>query len=290
MLYTFHDYVLDTQRHELRQQGVPVPLERKAYQVLLYLVQQADRLVTKHELLEAVWPAVYVNDSAVARCIGAVRQAVGDRRATQRVIRTVHGQGYRFVAPVVAHPATPCPRPAAPPPSRPAAAAPAPPAPPGPPVPLVGRAAEVAQLHACLAAGAARQAPAGLCHGRGGHWQDDRGGRLSGAGGGGAAGVDRARAVHRALRRRAKRICRCSRPWGGWAGRQAGSGWWRACGSYAPTWLAQLPGVGDEAAPPARRPGPGGHAAAHAAGTGRGARGPDGGAAPGAGARGCALV
>ena len=46
MLYTFHDYVLDTQRHELRQQGVPVPLERKAYQVLLYLVQQPDRLVT----------------------------------------------------------------------------------------------------------------------------------------------------------------------------------------------------------------------------------------------------
>src|SRR4030095_2267954 len=72
MLYTFHEYVLDTQRHELRQQGVPVPLERKAYQVLVYLVQQADRLVTKHELLEAGLAAVYVNDSAVARCIGNV--------------------------------------------------------------------------------------------------------------------------------------------------------------------------------------------------------------------------
>ena len=71
-------YVLDAQRHELRQQGVPVPLEHKAYQVLVYLVQHADRLATKAELLEAVWPTVYVNDSAVALSIGAVRQAVGD--------------------------------------------------------------------------------------------------------------------------------------------------------------------------------------------------------------------
>ena len=45
MLYTFAAYVLDIQRQELRQQGVPVPLERKAYQVLRYLVQHADRLV-----------------------------------------------------------------------------------------------------------------------------------------------------------------------------------------------------------------------------------------------------
>jgi DNA-binding winged helix-turn-helix (wHTH) protein len=45
MLYTFETYVLDTRRQELRQQGVPVPLERKAYQVLLYLQQHADRLV-----------------------------------------------------------------------------------------------------------------------------------------------------------------------------------------------------------------------------------------------------
>jgi DNA-binding winged helix-turn-helix (wHTH) protein len=130
MLYTFHDYVLDPQRHELRQQGVPLPLEHKAYQVLVYLVQHADRLVTKRELLDAVWPEVYINDSAVARCIGAVRQAVGDRRDTQGVIRTVHGQGYRFVAQVVAHPNAA----GAPPESAPAAA-------PAPPAPLVGRAA-----------------------------------------------------------------------------------------------------------------------------------------------------
>jgi DNA-binding response OmpR family regulator len=55
---------------------VPVPLERKAYQVWVSLVHQADWLVTKRELLKAVWPEVYVNDSAVAHCLGAVRQLV----------------------------------------------------------------------------------------------------------------------------------------------------------------------------------------------------------------------
>src|SRR5919197_3234301 len=103
MLYVFGDYVLDTERRELRRAGVPVPLEPKAYQLLTYLVQHRGRLVTKAELLDQVWPDVYVADTAVARCLTAVRQAVGDSGATQRVIQTRHGQGYRFVAPVHEH-------------------------------------------------------------------------------------------------------------------------------------------------------------------------------------------
>jgi len=63
MLYTFGDYILDTARRELRRQGCPVPLEPKGYQVLLYLVQYSERLVTKDELLEHVWPEVYVIDT-----------------------------------------------------------------------------------------------------------------------------------------------------------------------------------------------------------------------------------
>ena len=243
------DYVLDTQRHELRQQGVPVPLERKAYQVLLYLVQQADRLVTKGELLEAVWPAVYVNDSAVARCIGAVRQAVGDRRATQRVIRTVHGQGYRFVAPVVAHDADPGAPPAAPPESVPAAVPP-PLAPPGPPAPLVGRGAEVAQLHACWAQ--AQQGVRQLVFVTG------------------EAGIGKTTVVDAFVAQvgTAPPVWigrgQCIEHYGageaylpllealGQLGRAPG-GERLVAGlrQYAPTWLAQLPGVGGAAAPPA---------------------------------------
>ena len=101
MLYTFGDYILDTARRELRRQEMPVPLESKGYQVLLYLVQNSHRLVTKDELLERVWPAVYVIDTTLARCLTLVRKAVGDSGMAQRVIKTLHGQGYRFVAPVV---------------------------------------------------------------------------------------------------------------------------------------------------------------------------------------------
>lgn len=101
MRYVFDDCVLDAQRHELRRAGVPVPLERKVYQVLLYLVRHANRLVPKDELLEQVWPNVYVTDKVVARCIAAIRRAVGDSAAAQRMIQTVHGEGYRWVAAVV---------------------------------------------------------------------------------------------------------------------------------------------------------------------------------------------
>ncbi|HXH11306.1 MAG TPA: winged helix-turn-helix domain-containing protein [Alphaproteobacteria bacterium] len=100
MQCTFGDCVLDTDRRELRRAGVPVKLERKVYEVLAYLVQHRERLVTKAELLEQVWPGIYVDEIAVARCITAVCQAVGDSRAAQRVIQTRHGQGYCFVAPV----------------------------------------------------------------------------------------------------------------------------------------------------------------------------------------------
>jgi DNA-binding winged helix-turn-helix (wHTH) protein len=103
MQYAFADCVLDTEGRELRRAGVPVKLEPKVYQVLVYLVQHADRVVTREELLDQVWPEVYVAPTAVARCITSIRQAVGDRPEAQQVIQTRHGQGYRFVAPLAVY-------------------------------------------------------------------------------------------------------------------------------------------------------------------------------------------
>lgn len=105
MYYLFGDCVLDLQRRELRRVDVTVSLEPKIYQVLVYLVQYRDRVVTREELLEQLWPGVYVDDSAVARCIRTIRRAVGDSPETQRVIQTRRGHGYRFVA-AVTTPAT----------------------------------------------------------------------------------------------------------------------------------------------------------------------------------------
>src|SRR5262245_29856595 len=107
MRYRFGEYQLDTERHALERAGVLVKLERKVYQVLAYLVQHRERLVARDELLEHVWPGVYVAEAAVTRCIAALRKVVGDDRERQQVIQTLHGQGYRFVAPVTVGDTTP---------------------------------------------------------------------------------------------------------------------------------------------------------------------------------------
>ena len=106
MLYTFADCVVDTDLQELQRAGMPVKLEPKVYKVLVYLVQHAHRLIPRDELLEHVWPHDYVVSTAVARCITAIRQAVGDNADAQRVIQTRHRQGYRLVAPVTVFPAS----------------------------------------------------------------------------------------------------------------------------------------------------------------------------------------
>jgi DNA-binding winged helix-turn-helix (wHTH) protein len=95
MIYVFADCELDEVRFELRRGGTPVSLEPKTFDVLAYFVRCPDRVVTKDELLDAVWPGQAVSESVLPKCVAAARRAVGDD-----AIRTVHGRGYRFVATV----------------------------------------------------------------------------------------------------------------------------------------------------------------------------------------------
>jgi DNA-binding winged helix-turn-helix (wHTH) protein len=106
-MYVFGAYELDLQRYELRRAGEPLPLEPKVFDVLTYLVQHCDRLVSKDELLERLWCGANVGEAALVRCIVAARKAIGERPETPRIIQTVRGRGYRFVAPVtIATPTT----------------------------------------------------------------------------------------------------------------------------------------------------------------------------------------
>jgi pimeloyl-ACP methyl ester carboxylesterase/DNA-binding winged helix-turn-helix (wHTH) protein len=91
---------LDLDRVELRRDGEPAPLEPQAYDVLVHLVRHRDRVVPKTELLDEVWGTRFVSESTLSSRIKSVRQAVGDNGRDQRVIRTVHGRGYHFVAEV----------------------------------------------------------------------------------------------------------------------------------------------------------------------------------------------
>jgi class 3 adenylate cyclase/predicted ATPase len=100
MRYVFDTYILDTQRYELSCRGKAIKLRPKAFEVLDYLIRHRDRVVSKDELLEHLWPHQFIADGTLNACLMAVRKAIGDSGQTQRRIQTLHGRGYRFVAAV----------------------------------------------------------------------------------------------------------------------------------------------------------------------------------------------
>ena len=101
MLYRFEDVELNCDTFELTARGARVPVEPQVFEVLRFLVEHRERMCTRAEILDAVWGDQFVSDSALASRISAARAAVGDDGRAQRVIRTVHGRGFQFVAPVV---------------------------------------------------------------------------------------------------------------------------------------------------------------------------------------------
>jgi DNA-binding winged helix-turn-helix (wHTH) protein/pimeloyl-ACP methyl ester carboxylesterase len=101
VIYAFGEFELDTRLHELRRSGDRLHVEPQVFDVLAYLLASRDRLVTKDELLDRVWGHRYVAPTTLNSRIKHARQAVGDDGTTQRIIRTVHGLGFRIVAHVV---------------------------------------------------------------------------------------------------------------------------------------------------------------------------------------------
>jgi DNA-binding winged helix-turn-helix (wHTH) protein len=100
MIYYFDSYELDTVRYELRYSSVPVHIEPKVFDILIYLIQHEGQVVTKEELHTHLWADQFVSDSALTYCIASARKAVGDTGRVQRTIKTVHRRGYRFIAQV----------------------------------------------------------------------------------------------------------------------------------------------------------------------------------------------
>lgn len=100
LLYLFEDYVLDTDRHELRLGARAVPVEPQVFDVLTYLIQNRERVVTRDDLLAAVWEGRIVSESTLSSRINAARVALGDSGEDQRLIRTVLRRGFRFVGSV----------------------------------------------------------------------------------------------------------------------------------------------------------------------------------------------
>jgi pimeloyl-ACP methyl ester carboxylesterase/DNA-binding winged helix-turn-helix (wHTH) protein len=99
-IFDFDRFQLDTALYELRRDGEPVALEPQVFTVLAYLVEHRDRVVTKNELIDHVWPERFISEAALTSRLMAARRAIGDSGQEQRYIRTLHGRGYRFVADV----------------------------------------------------------------------------------------------------------------------------------------------------------------------------------------------
>jgi TolB-like protein/Tfp pilus assembly protein PilF len=100
MIFQFNQITLDTAQYRLCVAGNPVSVEPQVFDLLVYLLENRNRLVTRDELLENLWKGKVVTDSALGARIKDARKAVGDNGKQQNIIKTIHGRGYQFVAKV----------------------------------------------------------------------------------------------------------------------------------------------------------------------------------------------
>jgi len=100
LAFVFEDFVLDEDGRELRRGGNVVAVEPKVFDLLVHLVVNRQRVITKDDLIDAVWSGRIVSDSALATAVNAARVALGDSGGAQRLIRTLPRKGFRFVGEV----------------------------------------------------------------------------------------------------------------------------------------------------------------------------------------------
>jgi len=98
--YAFGEFTLDVSVPELQRSGVTVELQPKPLQLLVYLIAERERAVSREELIEQIWRGVFVSEAAIASALRDLRRALGDDGRKARFIQTQRGRGYRFVMPV----------------------------------------------------------------------------------------------------------------------------------------------------------------------------------------------
>lgn len=106
MQFLFADCLLDPDRRELMRGSEPIAIGPQVFDVLVYLIQNRERVVSKDALLNSVWGGRIVSESTMTSHINAVRHAIGDNGEDQRLIRTIARKGFRFIAEVRETPST----------------------------------------------------------------------------------------------------------------------------------------------------------------------------------------
>ncbi|MBW2691917.1 MAG: tetratricopeptide repeat protein [Deltaproteobacteria bacterium] len=100
MRVAFGENQLDTETRTLQREGQRIRVQSKAFDLLAYLIEHRERVVSSDELLNALWPGLHVTPAALSTAVQKARQAVGDDGEHQAVLKTEHGKGFRFVAEV----------------------------------------------------------------------------------------------------------------------------------------------------------------------------------------------
>ena len=99
-VFLFGEFRVDPLGRTLRRNDIPVVLNRRAFDVLLYLVQNPGRVVSKEELLKSIWPDAYVDENNLTQSMSVLRRALDEHPGQNNYITTLPGRGYQFIAPV----------------------------------------------------------------------------------------------------------------------------------------------------------------------------------------------
>lgn len=98
MRYEFDEFLVDGHKRELLRSARPVSVEPQVFSLIVHLLENRERVVSKDELIEAIWDGRFVSDAAVSSRVKSARRSLGDCGRTQKYIKTVHGRGFRFAA------------------------------------------------------------------------------------------------------------------------------------------------------------------------------------------------
>ncbi|MGB5485830.1 MAG: transcriptional regulator, partial [Lysobacterales bacterium] len=98
--YRFDDFLVNPEAWKLYRDGQVIHLEPTVLKLLVFLIRNRDRLVTREELMDTVWGDTVVSESALSKAVARLRKALDDDPGAPRYIETVHSRGYRFVAEV----------------------------------------------------------------------------------------------------------------------------------------------------------------------------------------------
>ncbi|MCF6287668.1 MAG: winged helix-turn-helix domain-containing protein [Proteobacteria bacterium] len=98
MIYKFNDITIDTKNYQLLQNTKALTVEPQVFNLIVYLIEHRDRVVLRQELLDALWAGKVVSDATISNHIKSARKVLGDDGNKQKVIKTIHGRGYQFIA------------------------------------------------------------------------------------------------------------------------------------------------------------------------------------------------